>query len=464
MRCRLPSVTPYCLVLLSFVATAGAKPASGETESGLVFQSRRDDGNLVRRVVDRPVFGPQNVSTYLKSRTGGIAANWTGFVESEQPGEYQLHAYVMGEVRITLADKTVLEAATSVPEWVASQPLTLEFDQHPLRIEYRGEWPAAQFSLFWQGPGFALEPIPTRRLFHSTELAEDARDAEGEVLYRALRCGSCHDLPNEPPALVSPALDRLAGNLRRDWLFQWLRADGVDAEGNAAWERRMPYFELSEADAHALTDFLLDTDAAELDLEERNSDQQEIAAGQRLFSSVGCVACHTVADKKPRTPFDGPRLTRVAEKRTPEFFEAWLSDPARLNRKHRMPVFELTAVERRQLSAYLGSLRSTVDRELKRGETNEGRSQGDRGRELYVQRRCHQCHGGVEIEAAQGLTRRMTFPEDRAWNNACWSAERGAGQPVYHLAAQQQRSLRAYLEARVGPATNDTATNDTATT
>ena len=52
--------------------------------------------------------------------------------------------------------------------------------------------------------------------------------------------------------------------------------------------------------------------------------------GEQLFLSLGCLACHTWGDLGASGWLGGGDLTHIAAKRPPDFFAAWLADPARL--------------------------------------------------------------------------------------------------------------------------------------
>ena len=104
-------------------------------------------------------------------------------------------------------------------------------------------------------------------------------------------------------------------------------------------------------------------------------------AGERLFVSLGCLACHTWQDLGASGWFGGGDLTHIGDKRPAAFFTDWLSEPARLNRDHRMPVFPLSADERASLSLFLAAQKSG-----KAGPEPDGRASAERraeGKKLH---------------------------------------------------------------------------------
>ncbi len=72
--------------------------------------------------------------------------------------------------------------------------------------------------------------------------------------------------------------------------------------------------------------------------------------GKKLFSAKGCSACHRLFGEGGVL---GPDLTGVKERRTADWLQAWLKDPAAVNPKTTMPNLGLTDDEVKGLVAYL---------------------------------------------------------------------------------------------------------------
>lgn len=91
----------------------------------------------------------------------------------------------------------------------------------------------------------------------------------------------------------------------------------------------------------------------------------EIAAGQQVFLSRPCAACHTIRGTSARGTI-GPDLTHVGGRKyiaaglfetTPGSLAAWIADPQTLKPGNNMPMVPLSADELRSVSAYLASLK-----------------------------------------------------------------------------------------------------------
>jgi cytochrome c oxidase subunit 2 len=91
----------------------------------------------------------------------------------------------------------------------------------------------------------------------------------------------------------------------------------------------------------------------------------EIAAGQQLFLSKPCAACHTVRGTSAAGT-TGPDLTHVGGRQsiaaglletTRGSLAAWIADPQTLKPGNNMPMVPMSPEELRSISAYMASLR-----------------------------------------------------------------------------------------------------------
>jgi mono/diheme cytochrome c family protein len=322
-------------------------------------------------------FDWQDAACDSRLPAGEFSANWHGRLWAQGAGVYRLACFAQGEVELKLAGKTVISGRATQPQWLESEPLTLEFDYHPLELTFRKTQPTAQCSLFWSGPDFRLEPIPARFLLHD----RDSRRADvapaidfqrGRQLAAALRCAACHQDPaaSHSPA---PALDRLSGNIHQPWLVEWLTSH--TANDSKASPRRMPDLGINRQEAEAIAAWLLreppekaepkkfeqkEAKAAKDDSKAKKSkkgkaDEQprpSAEAGERLILTRGCLACHKLGEYGESGLFGGGDLTELASKRPADFLVRWLEDPAAINRHHRMPQFKLTPDEITSLSLW----------------------------------------------------------------------------------------------------------------
>jgi mono/diheme cytochrome c family protein len=118
-----------------------------------------------------------------------------------------------------------------------------------------------------------------------------------------------------------------------------------------------------------------------------------LTRGRALLGTLGCAACHDAPDDPDRRA--GPPLDGLRDQVTPAWVRHWLSDPASLDTRHRMPRFRLSAESVEALVAYLWTRPEPELRALPEG------GDADRGRTAVASRRCATCHA---IEGRGGDT------------------------------------------------------------
>ena len=75
--------------------------------------------------------------------------------------------------------------------------------------------------------------------------------------------------------------------------------------------------------------------------------------GQRLYTSLGCRACHIVG---ATGGYYGPPLTEAAKRLKPGWVYTWLKGPQRWRADVRCPDYSLTDTDALRLTAYLETL------------------------------------------------------------------------------------------------------------
>src|SRR5262249_46058728 len=120
-----PATLWACIIALLI---AGRSPAVAQTDDddrpqyrpGLVAQFTGPGGKPHRRVDDvlSFVWGHQPPDPRLSA--GDFTARWNGRLFSIAPGEYRLHVYAAGAVRITLEKQTLLDARAEKPAWLSA--------------------------------------------------------------------------------------------------------------------------------------------------------------------------------------------------------------------------------------------------------------------------------------------------------------------------------------------------------
>ena len=398
---------------------------------------------------------------------------WSGRLETEASGEYRIALKFRGEVTLELNGKRVLEAQSRELKWVESEPISLNYDFHSLRLFLKqGEARSAGVTAFWAGPRFRYEPIPAKRLWHQADASAVESDdvsnrPSGDTavvltseqllaaasITRALRCEACHNVHDRDEApLRASDLSSVAANVKTDWLVGYFmgqqnaKADTANAV-DAAFRAVHGNFSANEtADLIAwLREFEPEATRTP-QADSTDTDSGDVARGKRLFATVGCVACHSwkaIRSGDPAgNPFGGGDLTGVANKRPREFFRRWLRSPESINANHRMPEFELTDQELTDLSSFLAATGSKTQSPSPGIQLDDGNAQ--RGRALAEANNCSACHA----TGKPARTRRIEIPADADWSKSCLSPSTSVakpGQPRYRLDESTRQQVMDFL-------------------
>lgn len=438
-----------------------------EYKSGLVARYRVGDVEAKRLDAD-VAYSWGKSSPDPRLPPGKFTAQWTGRLFAIVPGEYQLHVFAAGKVKIELAGKVLMQSTFERQGWGATKAVRLEYGHHPFMVEFQQLGDDARLALFWEGPKFQMEPIPPRNLFHDPKETPASEYERGQLLTRGLRCAACHEIPGQATPIAAPSLARAGKQLDAAWLVEWLSPKEAPSKGPQI-TRRMPHWGMSRDDAQALAAYLasesqpvpglkIEPDPAPLkaaDSDKKKDDEKPkkvkptAQLGATLFRTVGCLACHQAEGLGAGGLFGGGDLTQIAAKRPPEFFAGWLADPAAFNVSHRMPVFRLTTAERESLGLYLATLGKPLDRE----KTKKGSAELiERGGLLAGEHRCAACHAMPGKQALGDVAKhaRSKLPATPHWDVSCLaSPDPIKHRPGYTLDEEAAKPIRAYLAAQV---------------
>ena len=270
-------------------------------------------------------------------------------------------------------------------------------------------------------------------------------ELQGVVLLNEFNCAACHrdDLPSHTTvAKHAPDLRWTAENVDPHHLLEFIAAPRVTKPGTL-----MPdvMAELSNEDrqlaAKQLTHYSVSL--GERDFTRQDIDTDAAERGDKLFHSVGCVACHSPRDESGREtlPGDSVPLGRIPEKYSVASLASFLENPHQARPSERMPNMRLTHWEAIDLASYL-CLDATnewndtfaVDLEL-----------AAQGQKLLHELRCVNCH----------TEQRLTPPNDPAPTDllslsevnperGCLSDARGTW-PQFDMTSEQRDQMRAAI-------------------
>jgi mono/diheme cytochrome c family protein len=177
-------------------------------------------------------------------------------------------------------------------------------------------------------------------------------------LMNDLRCFSCHSI-NGRGGDMAPDLTWEGSSVQRSWLQGFLKNPNTL---RPALIRRMPRFNLTDAEINTLTDYIMtvyQTPAFERDSIPPSEFTPAMAEqGKELFyGKYACQSCHIV-DQKTDKGYIGPALWSVGSRLTPAWIYHYLKNPQAIRPGTLEPNQQMSDNDARLLTAYMVSLKS----------------------------------------------------------------------------------------------------------
>lgn len=252
----------------------------------------------------------------------------------------------------------------------------------------------------------------------------------GAVLAGELACAACHS--TSQPALspkAGPDLSAVGSRVNGAHLRDYIASPSAVKPGTTMPDvlAHLPQAEREET-ANAIAHYLatLGKPAAAVAPAE-----EAVKRGEKLYHSVGCVACHSPEKALPGSVPLGP----LDQKYTLASLTAFLDDPLAARPAGRMPDSHLDEFESEDIASYL--LR---DQKLPIEEFVPDAALAARGKALFAEHRCNACHSAGD----------KTLPPDLPplgklrSGEGCLSEKQGKW-PHYPLSADQRSSLGAAI-------------------
>jgi mono/diheme cytochrome c family protein len=429
-----PGLTWACLIL-STPTIVAAEPEPMRRGLIATYRDESQPNRSVTRLEPTVALSLASAEAIHPQLAPDGSAVWTGHLNISRAGRYRFAVRLRGEFRLVVAGKELLKATHADPPILKEGEATeLEAGVHPFIAEFKRKPGAAVVELLWTGPGFRTEPLPFDVVGHlpkeeSQELAASSLADEGRFLFEESSCVRCH-VPDDKDRLgnglnwrAAPDLSRIGARAQAGWIARWLDNPQKLRPG-AAMPRLFTEDEGGSTERYAVATYLAklggpiagprSIPANELTLSQET--------GQRLFRTIGCVACHD-PDAKPSKggPLYGPRknhpLAALGSKTTSERLAEYLVNPHRIDPSGRMPAMRLDAKEALDLARFLCSLRDeTIRPDLgpapTRGQMNAAFKRVDPrpdqfadfeklppaaawidlGRRIIIDRGCNNCH------------------------------------------------------------------------
>jgi mono/diheme cytochrome c family protein len=434
-------------------------------------------------------------------RADGGTVQWQGYVNILRRGAYRFQVRLRGRFRLRVAGKEVLaaEAKDDKSALKESADVPLEAGVHPLVAELTRLPGAARVDLFWESKRFRREPVPFDHLGHLANktpggLVQNALVERGRYLVEESGCVSCHHSAKDnaiAKGLVSragPDLSRVGRRVRPGWLMRWLESPQHLRPGAAMPEMFSPD-EAGRVERYAVTRYLVSLGGPVAERPKRGQQQASAARGERLFSSLGCIACHgSSADAKAKpkeditpsfvflAPVSVYPLMGLDEKTTREQLAAYLKNPLAVDPSGRMPHMLLNDREADDLAQFLcqpgaekapdelpkppsaEQMREAFQRvdnrpdELAAFEKMQPDAQWvDLGKRLVIDKGCNNCHTIAPDGKPFASMRASASLEDLMWppkqDTGCLAREankRGRA-PRYGFGGRDRAAIKSYL-------------------
>jgi cytochrome c2 len=450
----------------AFSGAAPAKaPALPATQPGsgagvaLKFESNGKTDVRSSRLVALNVPAGKPPTPFLPS--GPFKATFTGDLTLRFRMENTFSAQGRGTLKVAVNDDVVFDGAGDDLSKVQGKLAKLKRGKNKIVAEYTS--PAngdAVVRLMWASKEFMPESVPPNLLSHESSdaaLREQARVREGRELFATMRCAKCHagagDGTPVPAAdamaelsMDAPNLADAGARLNAAWMAQWIN-DPKSVRPDASMPRVF-HGDQSPQQSADVAAYLATLGAKSA--EATKHDEAVAASGARLFTGLGCVACHTIP---PAEATEAPlrrSLKYVKQKYQPAALFDFLKAPEKHYAWIRMPNFKLSDEEATQLSAFL----------LSKADDEKGDAPaGDpaRGKALFASSGCASCHTGVQDNVHAAPKFDVLARSD--WSRGCPTPATDANHgkaPEFNLNDAQRGELLAFASAGFDSLNRDT--------
>lgn len=176
-------------------------------------------------------------------------------------------------------------------------------------------------------------------------------------LMEDMSCFSCHSI-NGRGGDMAPDLTLEGTSVQRDWLVKFLESPNTL---RPALIRRMPKFNVTNAEANTLADYILTVyQTPDIDREAAaTAGTGEVERGGGLFyGKFGCQACHIVDAAKDKG-YIGPTLTQAGTRLTAAWVSQWLKNAQKLRPGSLEPVWNMNDDEARAVTAFVMAQRGS---------------------------------------------------------------------------------------------------------
>jgi mono/diheme cytochrome c family protein len=423
----------------------------------------------------------------------GGSVRWEGYLNVVRAGNYHFSALVRGQFRLTLGGKEVLTTEVKDAAAVLKEgpEVRLEAGWQPLVAEFTRLPGTARVEVFWESKGFRSEPLPHDLLRHlpaqaPARLAIDSATDRGRFLVEEHNCFACHR-PEDKDRVAAgltgrqgPDLSNVGERVRAGWIYRWLEAPDKMRPG-AVMPRLFTDDDAGRTERYATAVYLASLGGpVRPDRTDTARTKGSAARGQRLFTSIGCLACHEPEGAKEAKANDAETLYShkrnyplggLGAKTTPLKLAAYLINPLAIDPSGRMPHLLLQQKDSDDIAHYLcqdgsemklpdppakdhllAAFTRVDDRkdELATFQKLPASAQViDLGQRVVIARGCNNCHtiapGGKPFASVLASTSFDGLKKADAQKRGCLAPTADGRAPWFPFNANERTSVRLFL-------------------
>lgn len=427
------------LATLGLASIVPAASAQDDPLAGILVEYAPRSGPSLRRIEHE--LGTQLVAGLPATipHRFPLTITWQGWWLPDGRGSHRWLLSGKGSAKLELGGLAAvpIELQESSSQGVSFDAARADWTEFRLQVTFAD--PTGSVRVAWQGPGFLPEPFPLHRLGHDPDdRAQQITLAEQRV--SELRCGNCHQqLPQSTHQLSAPDLSLRVRSTDAAWLRERIvhHFESITPNEDAAAIRSALKFPLETQELDDLIAYLSSqaktTSPTNTELPKELGNPE---AGRTLLHTIGCTACHDADQDLRGESTLGFGLQNVAGRRTIDFLDQWLKNPTAVDPHAAMPAIALSESERSDLLAAFGEATRTRPQLF----SIQDDQAIDRGKQLYQQWHCGQCHDSHL--PAPSLSR----PQD--WDSGCLTKNDSPATPFTPqllLPEDERRAIREYL-------------------
>lgn len=428
--------------------TAASEDAPKNLKPGLhqVIKVKGKTDHRISRLAAQFVGEGDNISDMLPAGNGKepFESSWQGYLVLKERITPQFQLLGKGTATLKINGKIVAKLGDKPGESQQLNPGMHKFELH-YKSEQNGK---GDIRTMWQTDATRQHTIPSKYFQHQTSehLIGSLDIRHGRDLVMKQNCIQCHtnDIKDDTmlPELkeMGPNMKGIGSRVSDQWLAQWLATPHKLKPGTS-----MPAFvdastKQGRKDAADMAAYLASLKGDQSPKVAIKAD--DVKMGGNHFHQLGCVACHSLPNNAHDEALGNIPLNNTNNKYTPESLVSFLKKPNKHHKAIKMPDFQLSDDEARQLAAYVhkaseGKQTAPVE--------NIGKGDVTRGKQLITQHNCASCHEGLPSGGGE-------LPDFSSILGKSWAKHGGHGNksPKLNISEDESKLLEAYRVAVAG--------------